>query len=345
MQLPTKCGLSAQYCLWLVFGDDFLIGSTNTDLLQLFGSITRIISELQHRFDGLPIHRIVYYQSYHQGVLQDLISASKLDPTGSNQHDCLGMTPLHILACSSVHDLEMYRLIVEKYPENLITEDRWGALPLLYAFWAAAPSEIIQFLLKSYQSLYPGHAFNWTMMVETIARCVTPKESIENLIRLKQMHFAEQPLHWDYLLDEFVNDRSHVTFGELLFQERLQFLVMCGMSSRVEALAFKVLRDCITNMIQTADYKRDEDNRPILHEIQGRIAYFEDELPRLKETTTMLELALWKMKMSGNGHSNKNQTHCQKKIKTDEASIRRQCRNTCGADIMIGLVLPFLIPT
>ena len=113
MQLPTKCGLSAQYCLWLVFGDDFLIGSTNTDLLQLFGSITRIISELQHRFDGLPIHRIVYYQSYHQGVLQDLISASKLDPTGSNQHDCLGMTPLHILACSSVHDLEMYRLIVE----------------------------------------------------------------------------------------------------------------------------------------------------------------------------------------------------------------------------------------
>ena len=53
-------------------------------------------------------------------------------------------------------------MIVEKYPANLITEDRWGALPLLYAFWGAAPSEIIHFLLESYQLLYPGHVFNWT---------------------------------------------------------------------------------------------------------------------------------------------------------------------------------------
>jgi hypothetical protein len=107
-----------------------------------------------NRFDGLPIHRIVYYQSYNQGLLQILIAAinmrsgqrrtlrSKLNLTG-NQQDCLGMIPLHILACSSVHDLELYCVIVDNYPTNLITEDRWGALPLLYAFWGAAPAEII----------------------------------------------------------------------------------------------------------------------------------------------------------------------------------------------------------
>jgi len=92
-----------------------------------------------------------------------------LHPTG-NLRDCLGMTPLHILSCSSVHDLELYCVIVEKYPTNLITEDRWGALPILYLFWGAAPSEIIQFFLASYQSLFPGHVFNWTMMVETMGR-------------------------------------------------------------------------------------------------------------------------------------------------------------------------------
>ena len=139
----------------VVFGDDVFIEEEeddddnemelHTDLQLLFGSDLEIISALQHRFDGLPIHRIVYYQSYYQGVLQILIAAmnmrsgqsrtlrSKLDPTG-NQQDCLGMTPLHILTCSSVHDLEVYRVIIEKYPANLITEDRWGALPLLYAF-------------------------------------------------------------------------------------------------------------------------------------------------------------------------------------------------------------------
>jgi hypothetical protein len=118
-----------------VFGNTFI--GTGMDLQQLFGSDASIIWNLKHRFDKLPIHSIVYYLSYNQGVLQDIIAAinmrsgqcpmsnSKLDLTGYQQ-DCLGMTPLHILACSSVHDLEVYRVIVENYPSNLITEDRWG---------------------------------------------------------------------------------------------------------------------------------------------------------------------------------------------------------------------------
>jgi len=156
------------------------------DLQLLFGSKAEIIRALQHRFDGLPIHSIVYYQSYDQGVLHNLIAAinmpsghssalhSKLGPTG-NEQDCLGMTPLHILTCLSVHDLELYCVIIENYPENLITQDRWGAVPLLYAFWGAAPTEeIIQFLIKSYKSLYPGHVFNWTMTMETMGRTDIP---------------------------------------------------------------------------------------------------------------------------------------------------------------------------
>jgi hypothetical protein len=114
-----------------VFGDD--IFNEAFDLQLLFGnSIERIIRELMHRFDRLPIHKLVYYQSYHWGVLQNLIAAinmrsgqrrilrSKLDPTG-NQQDCLGMTPLHILTSSSVHNIELYRVIIENYPTNLIT--------------------------------------------------------------------------------------------------------------------------------------------------------------------------------------------------------------------------------
>jgi hypothetical protein len=155
-----------------VIDDNVLVGDNNMDLKHLFGSEERMCRELKHRFDKLPVHNVVYYQSYHQRVLQRLITAihsvscqhrtfrGKLDPMVVSQQDCLGMTPLHILACSSVHDLELYRVIIEKYPLTLITEDRWGALPLLYAFWGAAPAEIIQFLLESYQSLYPSHAFN-----------------------------------------------------------------------------------------------------------------------------------------------------------------------------------------
>ena len=292
-----------------VFGDRIFIDEDYdemTDLQRLFGFEARIIWELQHRFDRLPIHKLVYYQSYYQGVLQNLIAAmntrsgqrrtlrNKLDPTG-NQQDCLGMTPLHILACSSVHNLEMYRLIIENYPTNLITEDRWGALPLLYAFWGAAPAEIIDFLLESYQSLYPGYLFNWTMMVETMGRCDTPKENIEYLLRVKQMHFPDQPIDWEYLLEQFAFPTKH-SFGGLRFEEQMKYLVTCGLSTHVEALPFKVWRDCIYNMIHIAVFDCIEDNSDTLNRIREKLANFEDELPQLKDATSILELTLWNMK-------------------------------------------------
>jgi hypothetical protein len=85
-----------------VFGRS-IVGNM-TDLQRLFGSELEIIRELQHRFDGLPIHRLMYYLSYNHGVLQNLIAvinmrSGHMDPIG-NQQDSLGMTPLHILACS-----------------------------------------------------------------------------------------------------------------------------------------------------------------------------------------------------------------------------------------------------
>jgi len=129
-----------------VIGIDIFGGST--DLLQLFGSVAEMKRNLKNRFDELPVHSSVYFQPYHQGVLQRLITlGDELDPTG-NQQDCLGMTPLHILACLSVHNLEVYRLIVAKYPANLITVDRWGALPILYAFWGYAQLRLYNSFLR-----------------------------------------------------------------------------------------------------------------------------------------------------------------------------------------------------
>ena len=329
-----------------ILGDNIFIEMT--DLQRLFGSEARIIRELQHRFDRLPIHKLVYYQSYYQGVLQNVIAAmnmrsiqsrtlrSKLDPTGNHQ-DCLGMTSLHILTCSSVHNLELYRVIVEKYPTNLITEDRWGALPLLYAFWGAAPAEIIDFLLESYQSLYPTHVFNWTMMVETMGRTDTPKEIIENLLCVRQMHFPEQPIDWEYLLNELaIPSNRHPS--EVLFQKQMRFLFMCGMSERVEALAFKVWRDNIRHLIQTADFKWTGDNSVILRSTRIKLAHFEDELPKLKEATSILELALWKVRMTVNVNIQQGRTNCrQKKVRVGNAGlpVGRCCHWTCLAIFVI----------
>jgi hypothetical protein len=120
----------------------------------------------------------------------------------------------------------------------------------------------------------------------------------------------------------------------------MQFLFMCGMSERVGALPFKVWRDYVSQMILTADFEWDEDNRSILHTIRDKLAHFEYELLRLKEAMAFLELALWKSRLDENNHK---WVTAIKKIKTDKSSTRQQCRVSCGADVIIGLVLPFVI--
>jgi hypothetical protein len=159
------------------------------------------------------------------------------------------------------------------------------------------------------------------------------------------MHFPEQPIDWEYLLDEFVNlaNPSDFCFPST-FTERMQFLFMCCMSERVESLAFKVWRDHIRHLIQTANFKSDENNSAILRSIREKLVHFEDELPKLKEATTILELALWKMNICDTSHQQKSFRH-QKEIKVEGASPRQQCRVTCGADVIIGHVMPYLIST
>ena len=69
---------------------------------------------------------MIYYQSYQPVTHGQLISATTILEVEGNltgKQDCLGMTPLHILACSTVQNIEVYIVLVTKYPEALVTED------------------------------------------------------------------------------------------------------------------------------------------------------------------------------------------------------------------------------
>jgi hypothetical protein len=112
------------------------------------------------------------------------------------------------------------------------------------------------------------------------------------------------------------------------------------MSTGVQALAFQVWRDHIIDMIHTANFQcNGNNNQAILSTIQVKVTHFEEELPKLKETTTILELALWKLRMN-------KIIQAEKMIQDNIGlSIRRQSRITCGADVIIRHVLPYLIST
>lgn len=176
------------------------------DLKQL-GSERNIIKLLKHRFDNLPIHRMLYYQSYNQGRAlrsSDGSLISKLDDPSIKQQDTLGMTPLHILACSTFQNIELYKIFIDKHPESLITKDRWGAVPLLYAVWRDAGKEIEQLLVQSYTLIFPNYVLNWNMMMETIAWAGLSRDRYRCLHNIQKESFPNQNIDLDSLVEKAI---------------------------------------------------------------------------------------------------------------------------------------------
>ncbi len=68
---------------------------------------------------------------------------------------------------------------------------------------------------------------------------------------------------------------------------------------------------------------------------------YESEYRRLKESTSLLELALWKIEID---NDSKAGGRGNKKIKIDLSEFRLQCRVSCGADHVVENVWPYLLP-
>ena len=127
---------------------------------------------LKSRFNGLPMHKICYYQAYNDTDTTISRLEKVIHKRGSwkrrGYEDCLGMTPLHILACSKKQDMKVWEFLSSSSPrfsEMLATEDMWGCLPIFYAFANEAPLEIISFYCNVTESFPPMTTFmlesNW----------------------------------------------------------------------------------------------------------------------------------------------------------------------------------------
>ena len=292
----------------------------------------KITYALKTRFDNLPIHKMLYYQSY-QSVTSDQLSNAITNTRDGGKQDCLGMTPLHILACSTVQNLQLYQVLIGMFPENLVTEDIWGALPILYVVWGNVQSDIVDFLVERYQSLYPGYRMNWTNMAETLIRAANVQE--EAIQKLLDVHFAfpiPKQIDWKQVLDK-------IQLG--ICPRMFLFLVRCCFTGRANAIGVKQWRNDMLDFLPSAKYNL-SNKRNFIVTTQSKLAKLETRYQNLKESITLLELALWKNKISdlcqevGGG---------SKRRKIAESDLRAQCRVRCEADFVIEHVLPYLLPT
>ena len=290
-----------------------------------------LVYQLQHRFDGLPLHKICYYHSYHDTaqVLRQMSRTmfhgstksrrgKRLNASGKRQ-ELYGMTPLHILACSTTHRLEMYQLLVEHYPENLIAMDRSKRIPLVYAIWCGAPSEIIEFLAESYKRKHPEYVFDWGKLVEYMVSAGAPLPSVQVLLDTHARSFPDQELNMKGLviglahgLDTDSENVRHIPIA------KLQFLLHESIAKQVESLNVTRWSVMFDELIATIQYPPGK--------LKYNVGGLYIELQRAecqKEVASLLELALWKSSLA------------DQQARINDDTYRTQCRVNCGADVVI----------
>mmetsp|Transcript_27228 Transcript_27228/g.58357 ORF Transcript_27228/g.58357 Transcript_27228/m.58357 type:complete len:490 (-) Transcript_27228:298-1767(-) len=317
---------------------------------------------LRNRFDGLPLHRICYYHSYDTAEVAIRGLMNELEQSSSRQRgqDCLGMTPLHILACSTNHHLDMYQMLLSRHPEYLITKDAWGDMPLMYVLWGRAPRGIVCLLTQSMQTYYPDVQVDWAKMCETLCAATAPIACIEYLIETSSAfpNSELQLLNWDHMVRTLCTkakaSEEHVQSFISLYQnffpdndsdlERLSvevatvvkfgfkpFWLKIGISNRLVSLEKKEWREQLESLIRTcptgSSVKNLQKRVDLMESILRKLAYYET-----KEKMWELELALWKAKIEESNPS------------CESTNYRSQSQITCGADIVIPNVMSYLIP-
>lgn len=245
--------------------------------------------------------------------------------------------------------------MVGKYPEALITRDKWGDVPLFYAIWCNAPSEILNFLVDRYKSLYPDFEFDWASMIKTMCEAFVPLRIIQRVVNVQQNSFPDQHCDMQHILTELARSdstvyqaASHLTASErkqqsLYLCEVMQYLLRIGVSDRLDELNVERWRfdiekqvEGIERLISGAINDVQDVSRLAAYTstVYARLALYES----VKEASTILELSLWKAKIDeyGNGHRDKRAKA------SHEVDQRSECRVNCGAAIVIPNVLRYL---
>ncbi|KAL9178713.1 hypothetical protein ACHAXT_003844 [Thalassiosira profunda] len=157
--------------------------------------------DLLERFNGMPIHELCHYRSNvptDRDSLQRVVDEKSL----SYMHqDCLGMTPLHILACSCNSDLDLYKIVVRKFPSYLVTKDKWGKEPLYYALVGEAPLDILQFLFGAHRDVWGGLPFDFADMVKQLLNSKeTTVDFMHRLFEAQRSAFPDMVLNLESII-------------------------------------------------------------------------------------------------------------------------------------------------
>lgn len=418
----SSCSFEGCHDIISLFGSQSDMNSALADSALVCNALGKR-DEIESRFSSLPVHKLCYH---HSGCNTDEIAEQikkaivieSVDKTlGMTEglhpftRDCLGMTPLHVLTCSTTHSLNLYKLLVAHHPQSLVLHDRWGCPPLLYAIWGNASEEVIRLFVEKQKSAFSDVAQNWDVMLETLCRAGAPLETIWRLLQtylevtedsavvhpVNWQKFARelaihcfvrctQPHHlrdfssnWNGVMEMFGTELQQsppelvkrlVSVQQFVFDNRWQvvcyelvkplsgwwqrhdpdsslemfrFLAKCRIAERLDNLRVRKWQTVIVNSFQKIPTRGGTVTLPVLLHVFDAIHSKLVTMEAFVDAVNILELALWKAKIKE--VLSPKLDDCEADIPHGYCvpDVRQQCRITCGAEIIIRGVMPFLI--
>lgn len=279
------------------------------------------LERLERRFDGLPVHKVCYFQAnYSEDAkikrLRTAISPASTSSTGGklsglfpscihkqaierphettsygNFVDPFGMTPLHLLCLSARPSSNVCQMLLTNCPSDVLHRDKYGNTPMDYICMANAPVSLAKLVLNAHKTFFP----------------------------------EEPSSSWEYI----VTRANSCNAGVLVL-----FFVRSATNHRVDCLGLRRWRKNISAMVgEIIDKTSSRSRVALIDEVYKKIAFYEQ-----KEILSLLELALWKAMMDAEARGNKSKTRV-----ISDATMRNNYRITAGAETVIPNVLPYLV--
>jgi hypothetical protein len=303
------------------------------------------INDIGDRFAVLPLHKHCF--TYHPLHCDQTTSRTNLEQFNLevvrlrgqlSQLDCLGMTPLHVLACSAKGvSTEAYHCIIEQYPEALCIKDRWGDIPLTYVLLSEASMTVIHYLFTKHKRFGPTMPFDFGHMILRLSTSGGISEVfVRNLIRAQRTHFPDIMIDWQSIVDDYIMDCKDIEVRHIPMR-MFQVLVEASLSNHFLSCMSEEQQALVDEYVLA--FYPDHHHVQIqgghivdyLRSVRDFITYYaQQHLNELKEATTILELALWKAELSSRND--------------DQKITRDKCRTLAGrcAEVVIKLMISYL---
>jgi hypothetical protein len=155
--------------------------------------------------------------------------------------DCLGMTPLHVLACSGIHDLSLYRRIYEICPNAFVARDKWGDLPLAYIIWSEAPMEVLHFFLEMHRRNARTIPNDFSAVIKRLA-VFASGEHLRRVIQAQRTYFPELVVDWQSIgagiLLDFQEQNNQDGFS-VVHRQTVRVLLEASVSQRAVCMSLE----------------------------------------------------------------------------------------------------------